>query len=84
VTKAHPISLGDRMNGIAEQQFKVSGNCEQCKERIETAAKSLSGVSSANCSVETKKLQVKYDPNKANLDVIQKTIAKVDHLTEKF
>lgn len=64
--------------------FGVSGNCEQCKERIETAAKSVSGVSSAEWITETKMLHVQFDGAKTNPDVIQKAIAQVGHDTEKY
>jgi Cu(I)/Ag(I) efflux system membrane fusion protein len=69
---------------LTKQQFKVSGNCEMCKERIETAAKSVSGVTSADWSSETKMLHVQFDGAKTNSNVIQKAIALVGHDTEKF
>lgn len=69
---------------MVHQLIKVSGNCDQCKTRIETAAKSVSGVSSAEWSPETKMLQVKFDGTKTNSDAIQKAIAKVGHDTEKY
>lgn len=64
--------------------IKVSGNCDLCKERIETAAKSVSGVMTADWSAKTQKLQLMFDPAKTNSDAIQKAIAKVGHDTEKF
>ena len=69
---------------LSNDSFKVSGNCEMCKDRIETAAKSVSGVSSADWSSETKMLHVAFDSKKTNSDNIQKAIAKVGHDTEKF
>jgi len=66
------------------QMVKVSGNCEMCKDRIETAAKSLAGVTSAEWSAENKMLHVQFDAGRTNLDDIQKAIAKVGHDTEKF
>ena len=74
VTSSHPLS----------EQFKVSGNCSMCKDRIETAAKSVSGVVSAKWSSETKMLQVQFDPAKTSSDAIQKTIALIGHDTEKY
>lgn len=65
------------------QTIKVSGNCEMCKDRIETAAKSVTGVSSADWSTETKMLHVQFDGAKTNLDAIQKVIAKAGHDTDK-
>ena len=66
------------------QMIKVSGNCEMCKDRIETAAKSVIGVSSVEWSAETKMLHVQFDGAKTNSDSIQKAIAKVGHDTEKY
>ncbi len=70
--------------GGEHQNIKVSGNCEMCKERIETAAKSIAGVSSAEWSAETKLLHVSFDGAKTNIDAIQKAIAKAGHDTEKY
>jgi len=64
--------------------FGVSGLCDLCKERIETAAKSVSGVSSAIWDVDTKKIKVEFNPAATNSDAIQKAIANVGHDTEKF
>ena len=55
-----------------------------CKERIETVAKSVKGVSTAVWDVSTKKIQVEFNPKETNSDAIQKAIAKVGHDTEKF
>jgi Cu(I)/Ag(I) efflux system membrane fusion protein len=55
-----------------------------CKDRIETAAKSVSGVSSADWSSETKMLHVQFEAAKASADNIAKAIAAVGHDTEKF
>jgi Cu(I)/Ag(I) efflux system membrane fusion protein len=55
-----------------------------CKERIESAAKSVKGVSRAVWDVNTKKIQVAFNPKETNPDAIQKAIAKVGHDTEKF
>jgi len=79
VTSSHPVSAATE-----HLQFKVLGNCEMCKDRIETAAKSVSGVSSADWSTETKMLHVQFDTSKTNSDNIQKAIALVGHDTEKY
>ena len=75
---------GTKMTNKEHQTIKVSGNCEMCKDRIETAAKSVTGVSSADWSTETKILHVQFDGAKTNLDAIQKVIAKAGHDTDKF
>lgn len=62
----------------------VSGNCEMCKDRIEKAAKSVKGVSSAVWDDKTKQIHVEFDSKETNLDGIQKGIAKVGHDTEKY
>lgn len=67
-------------NANAEHvQFKVAGNCEMCKDRVETAAKSVAGVSSAVWNMETKQMDVHFDASKTNSDAIQKSVAKVGH-----
>ncbi len=69
---------------LTKLQIKVSGNCEMCQDRIETVAKSVSGVGSADWSSETKMLHIQFDNTKINLDAIQKAIAQVGHDTEKY
>lgn len=75
---------GSKMANLEHQKIKVSGNCEMCKDRIETASKSVSGVRSAEWSTETKMLHVQFDGAKTNLDAIQKAIANAGHDTEKY
>jgi Cu(I)/Ag(I) efflux system membrane fusion protein len=55
-----------------------------CKDRIETAAKTVSGVKSAEWSAEKQMLDVEFDAAKTNSGAIQKAIAAVGHDTEKF
>jgi len=69
---------------LQHTMFGVSGNCDLCKVRIETAAKSVNGVASAEWTVEKKQVHVQFDPSKTNADAIQQAIAKVGHDTEKF
>lgn len=69
---------------IQHQTIKVSGNCEMCKERIETAVLSVSGVESANWEIDKKLLHLNFDSSKTNSDEIQKAVAKVGHDTEKY
>jgi mercuric ion binding protein len=68
---------------IVTETFKVWGNCEMCKARIEKAAKE-EGVSSADWNIETKILTVSFDPAKTNLGAIEKKIADVGHDNEKY
>ena len=63
--------------------FKVYGNCESCKSRIEKAAKAA-GAIKADWNVETKLMEVSFDPSKTSAEKIQQKIAAVGHDTEKY
>ncbi len=78
------MSNSSSSESIQHASFMVSGNCEMCKERIETAAKSIIGVSGAVWDDKTKQIHVEFDSKETNLDDIQKAIAKVGHDTEKY
>jgi len=60
--------------------FKVFGNCEMCKNRIEKAAKGK-GVASAMWDVDTKMLSLNYDPSITSPEKVQERIADVGHDT---
>jgi len=64
------------------ESFKVYGNCEKCKARIETAAKSVDGVSAAEWNMETKMLALTFDDSKTNVNAVQEALAKVGHDTD--
>ena len=64
------------------ESFKVYGNCEMCKDRIEKAAKSVDGVSVADWNVETKMLALTFDDSKTDVHKVQEAIAKVGHDTD--
>ncbi len=70
--------------GTKTEKIKVIGNCDMCKARIEKAAKSLDGVSSANWNSETKILEVNYNDQKASTEQIQTSIAMAGHDTPLF
>ena len=72
-----------KMSSSKTETFKVWGNCDMCKARIEKAAK-IEGVSKADWNQETKMLTLIYNPSKVKSDDIQKKIAAVGHDTEKF
>ena len=61
-------------NGVSTSTFKVWGNCEMCKETIETSLK-IDGISKADWNVDSKMITVCFDSTKINLDQIQKHIA---------
>ena len=62
--------------------FKVYGNCEMCKKRIETSLKKQ-GVKSANWNVDTKIITVVYDVHSISVDDMHKSIAAVGYDTIK-
>ncbi|MFO7862468.1 MAG: cation transporter [Salinivirgaceae bacterium] len=63
------------------EKFEVKGNCGMCENRIEKAAKSVDGVSTADWDQKTMMLEVAFDEAKTSVDKIQKEIAKVGHDT---
>jgi len=69
---------------VKHEIFKVSGNCEMCKDRIEKAAHSVGGVKSAHWDSKTKMMGVEFDSMQTELSTIQKAIAKAGHDTGKF
>jgi membrane fusion protein, copper/silver efflux system len=81
----HPMTSSHRMSGsTVQQQLKVAGTCDMCKERIETAAKSVDGVKNAEWSSEKQLLNLTFDGSKTSVETIAKAIAAVGHDTEKF
>jgi len=69
---------------IQHATFSVSGNCEMCKDRIEEAAKSVKGVTTAVWDVKTKKIDVTYNNTVKGIAAIQKAIARAGHDTGKY
>jgi len=62
-------------------KIEVKGKTDLCKARIEKAALSVEGVSKADWSKETKKLEIELDETKTDIDKIEVAIAKVGHDT---
>jgi Cu(I)/Ag(I) efflux system membrane fusion protein len=62
--------------------IKVQGLCEMCKDRIERAAKSVNGVSSASWDSDTRQLHLDFDPAKTAKDEISRKIAASGHDTD--
>lgn len=68
---------------VKESTFKVYGNCGMCKKRIETAAKEVAGVSTANWDLDEKKLTVSYENTPGTLKKIKEKVAGVGHDTDQ-
>lgn len=73
----------ETINGTTTSTFKVWGNCEMCKETIESSLKT-EGIEKADWNVDTKIMTVTYDNSKITLDQIQKNIASVGYDNEKY
>ena len=65
-----------------KEKFEVAGNCGMCKTRIESAANSVEGVSSAEWNKETKMLEVSYDSTSVNIHKIHMAVAEAGHDTK--
>jgi len=65
------------------ETFKVWGNCDLCKDRIETVVKGV-GAITANWNTKTKLLTVTFDPAKTSVDSFSKKLAAAGHDTELY
>src|SRR5215831_13017298 len=61
--------------------FTVYGNCQMCKDRIETAAKGK-GVKSVDWSIESKLLTLQFDPSLTTIEKVHQRIADAGHDTK--
>ncbi len=64
------------------EKFEVAGNCGMCEARIEKAAKSVEGVSTADWDKETKMIEVTYHSANTDIHKIHQAIAKAGHDTK--
>lgn len=68
---------------IVTEKYKVEGNCNMCKKRIENAAY-IKGVKRADWDKETHELTVIYRTSKTDADAILKSVAKAGHSSAKL
>jgi len=73
----------EKQKQVITATFKVSGNCEQCKNRIENAA-DIKGVKRTDWNADTKILKVIYRADKVSENQIKEAIAKAGHDVESF
>lgn len=59
--------------------FKVSGSCELCEQRIEKAAKKVSGVLSCQWNQSSQVCTLVYDNSKTSPSKVQRAIAAAGH-----
>ena len=67
---------------LSKNQFKVKGNCEMCKERIENTAKKA-GAKKAEYSIDLQTLTLENNSNISTDDILKK-VAEAGHDNEKF
>jgi mercuric ion binding protein len=67
---------------LTTASFKVLGNCGMCKRTIESAAASVTGVTTASWDQESKMITVSFDADVATVLQIHQTIAAAGYDTE--
>lgn len=67
---------------VAVEKYKVEGNCNMCKKRIENAAY-VKGVKRAEWDKNTQILTVVFKPGRTSSDEILNSVAKAGHSSEK-
>lgn len=76
-------SCAGSIKNAKTETFKVAGNCDMCKNTIETAA-NRKGVAEAEWNNETKLLKLTYDSQKTSTDEVLKRIAYAGYDNENF
>jgi len=75
------FSVFAQSKDIVTEHYKVSGNCDKCKKRIENAAY-IKGVKRADWDKNTGELTVVYRHSQTNATTILQHIAKAGHESE--
>lgn len=66
---------------VLVDSFKVDGNCDMCKKRIEDAAY-IKGVKRAEWSKSTQQLVIFYKSDKTSLQAVAENVALAGHSNE--
>jgi len=77
------MATTEKSKGITTSTFKVWGNCDMCKETIESSL-NLNGVINSDWNVESKIMTISYDDKIISLDSIQKSISSAGYDNEKY
>ncbi|MDR0714731.1 MAG: efflux RND transporter periplasmic adaptor subunit [Bacteroidales bacterium] len=82
--KRSMMNGGNAKNGknLQHAALTVQGLCDMCRERIESAAKSVAGVSSAMWDAASKQLHLNCD-SETTVDAVSQKVAKAGHDTER-
>lgn len=73
------LMLGTAEAKTVKTAFEVKGNCDMCQKRIEKAAKSVKGVTSARWNKQNGQLSLVYDNKLTSPEKVQKALAEVGH-----
>ena len=69
---------------IVKKSYKVTGmSCAACGKAAERAVKKIDGVTNQSVNMATEKLEIEYDANKVNFEILSSAISKAGyHLAE--
>lgn len=73
----------DQPAEVSHATLAVQGACEMCKQRIETAAQGVEGVSEAVWDAEAHQLHFHFDAAKTSVEAVSKAVAAAGYDTEK-
>jgi membrane fusion protein, copper/silver efflux system len=76
------VAVQTQNASVQKMSLVVQGACEMCKMKIESTAKAIEGVKTAEWNLNTKVLNVEFDPGKTSQSAISKAIAAVGYDTE--
>lgn len=79
---AAPVLLTAQDKDIVTEKYKVEGNCNMCKKRIENAA-FIKGVKRAEWNKDTHELTLIYKPSKTSADEILSSVAAIGYSSDK-
>ena len=68
----------------SQAHFEVNGVCIMCKKRIEIASLKVKGIKMATWDIPSNIIRVIYNPNKVEIESLQKAIADIGHDTPLF
>ncbi len=77
------IQAQEKLNKNAKYEFEVNGSCDMCQSRIQKASFSVAGVKSATWSIETHKLNLILNEEKATVLDVKKAVAKAGYDTDE-
>ncbi|HSZ72772.1 MAG TPA: cation transporter [Cytophagaceae bacterium] len=69
---------------LKDESFYVRGNCDMCKDRLESGVKSMPGVAQVKYNVNEEVLHVAYDSTKTDRTTIEKECAQLGHGTKAY